>query len=135
MSTFHPKRTFSSAGRCWPVLKPVYFVLGFTSLAIGALGLFLPLLPTVPFALLAAFFFSRASQRLEEWLLSHWLFGSSIRAWRESGSISAVAKRSAYAAFAASALIGFLLLPMPWGFFPLAVAGAGCAWIYTRPEQ
>ena len=117
------------------MLKPVYLILGFLSLLFGALGLFLPLLPTVPFILVAAFFFSKGSQRLEAWLLSHRLFGPSIRAWRQTGSISGVAKRSAYAAFSLSALLGVLFLRVPWTFLSLAVALLGSAWIYTRPEQ
>ena len=130
-----PRRTLSSARRCRVVLKPIYLVLGLLSLAFGTLGLFLPLLPTVPFILLAAFFFSKGSQRLEAWLLSHKLFGSSIRAWRQNGSISANAKRSAYAAFVFSALVGLISLQMPWTLLLLAVAGSGSVWIYTRPEH
>ena len=117
------------------MLKAVYLALGFISLALGAVGLFLPLLPTVPFALLAAFFFSKGSHRLEAWLLEHRQFGPPIRAWRESGSISPAGKRSAYAAFAVSAVAGFLLLPMPWRLLPLLVAVAGAAWIHSRPER
>lgn len=116
------------------MLKLVYLVLGLLSLAFGALGLFLPLLPTVPFILLAAFFFSKGSERLEAWLLSNRLFGSSIRAWRQSGSISAAAKRSAYAAFLLSAVVGLLSLQMPWTLLLLAAAGSGAVWIYKRPD-
>lgn len=117
------------------MLKPIYLVLGLLSLALGTLGLFLPLLPTVPFILLAAFFFSKGSQRLEARLLSHRLFGPSIRTWRRNGSISAAAKRSAYAAFLLSAVVGLVSLQMPWTLLLLAVAGSGAAWIYTRPEH
>ena len=51
------------------VLKKIFYVtLGLLSLALGILGALLPILPTVPFVLLAAFCFARASQRLDAWL-------------------------------------------------------------------
>src|SRR3546814_12083510 len=65
-----------------------YLVSGWASLGLGALGAFLPLLPTVPFVILAAFCFARSSPRLEAWLVTHPQFGHHIVAWREKGAIS-----------------------------------------------
>ena len=55
--------------------------LGWLALALGFVGVFLPLLPTTPFVLLAAFFFSRGSKRLHRWLRDHHRFGSYVRDW------------------------------------------------------
>lgn len=112
----------------------LYLGLGLASVALGALGVVLPLLPTVPFMLLAAFFFARSSPRLEAWIVEHPRFGPHIRAWRERGAISPAGKRAALAAFAFSALIGLVLLPFPWLLVPAAAALAGGSWIATRPE-
>src|SRR3546814_2634265 len=79
-----------------------YLVSGWASLGLGALGAFLPLLPTVPFVILAAFCFARSSPRLEAWLVTHPQFGHHIVAWREKRAISRKGKMAATAAFAVS---------------------------------
>lgn len=112
----------------------LYLCLGFASVALGAAGIVLPLLPTVPFMLLAAFFFARSSPRLEAWIVGHPRFGPHIRAWRERGAIAPAGKRAALAAFAFSAVLGLVLLPFPWLLVPAAAALAGGSWIATRPE-
>jgi uncharacterized protein len=116
------------------MIRTAYLALGLVSLLLGGVGLFLPLLPTVPFVILAAFCFARSSPRLENWLVSHPGFGPHIQAWRRSGAISRKGKRAAFLAFGASALIGLLLLDMPWSLVPLAAALIGGSWIATRPE-
>ncbi len=112
----------------------LYLSLGLASVALGAVGIVLPLLPTVPFMLLAAFFFARSSPRLETWIVDHPRFGPHVRAWRERGAISPAGKRAALGAFAFSALLGLVLLPFPWLLVPAAAALAGGSWIATRPE-
>lgn len=112
----------------------LYLGLGFASVALGALGVVLPLLPTVPFMLLAAFFFARSSPRLEAWIVGHQRFGPHVRAWRERGAISRAGKRAAFVAFAISAALGLAFLPFPWLLAPLAAALIGGSWIATRPE-
>ncbi len=113
----------------------LYLGLGFASLALGAAGVVLPLLPTVPFVLLAAFFFARSSPRLEARLLDHPRFGPHIRAWRERGAIGPAGKRAALFAFAFSALLGLVLLPFPWLLAPAAAGLLGGSWIATRPNS
>jgi uncharacterized membrane protein YbaN (DUF454 family) len=116
------------------VVRLVWLFLGGLSLALGGLGVFLPLLPTVPFVLLAAFCFARGHPPVEAWLLRHPSFGPHIAAWRARGAISRRGKRAALAAFAFSAALGLILLPMPWALLPALVAGAGGSWVWSRPE-
>jgi len=73
-------------------LKIVWRILGFITLFLAFLGVALPLLPTVPFLLLSAFFFSKSSQRMHQWLMSHKLFGKMIEDWHERRAISRKAK-------------------------------------------
>ena len=76
-------------------MRIIWAILGLISVGLGLIGVFLPLLPTVPFMLLAAFFFARSSERLHGWLISHPTFGPSIVDWQERGAIGAKAKRIA----------------------------------------
>jgi uncharacterized membrane protein YbaN (DUF454 family) len=115
-------------------MRLVWLFLGGLSLLLAALGAVLPLLPTVPFVLLAAFFFARGHPPLEAWLLRHPTFGPHIVAWRARGAISRKGKKAALAAFAASAVMGLVLAPMPWALVPLAAAALGGTWVWTRPE-
>ena len=108
-------------------------LLGLAALALGFIGLFVPLLPTVPFVLLAAFAFARSNPAWERWLVEHPRFGPAIRAWRENGSISRSGKAWAVGAFAASAIAGLVMLGAPWRWVPAGVALLGSTWILTRP--
>jgi uncharacterized membrane protein YbaN (DUF454 family) len=116
------------------IVRIAYLVIGFASLALGIVGAFLPLLPTVPFMILAAFCFARSSRRMERKLLENPAIGPHILAWRERGAISRKGKIAAMAAFAASAAIGLLTLSLPWSLIPLAAAAIGGSWIWMRPE-
>ena len=113
--------------------RTLFLILGLASLAAGTAGIVLPLVPTVPFVLLAAFCFARSSPRLERWLVEHRRFGGHIRDWRASRSVSRSAKRAAWSAFALSALIGLTLLSLPWNLVPLSAALAGSLWIARLP--
>ncbi|BBD96872.1 DUF454 domain-containing protein [Sphingobium amiense] len=114
--------------------RHLYLVGGFVSLGLGALGAILPLLPTVPFMILAAFCFARSSPRMEAKLLDHPHLGPHIRRWRESGAISRRGKKAALAAFAFSIVLALLFSPWPWWLVPVAAALIGGRWIWTRPE-
>ena len=74
-------------------MKKFFFVaLGILSLALGIVGIFLPLLPTTPFLLLSAMLFAHSSKRLYDWLLNHKHLGAYIRNFREHKAISLKAK-------------------------------------------
>lgn len=68
-------------------MKILFFILGTLSLLLGAIGIFLPVLPTTPLLLLASFFFIRSSERIYKWLLNHKVFGSYIKNYMEDRSI------------------------------------------------
>lgn len=63
--------------------RPLYLAAGWLALLLGAIGVALPLLPTTPFVILAAFFFSKGSERLHQKLLNQPTFGPIIKAWEK----------------------------------------------------
>ena len=63
-------------------------LLGFAFLGIAIVGVFLPLLPTTPFVLLAAGCFAKSSERMHRWLLANPTFGPMIQRWEEKRCIS-----------------------------------------------
>lgn len=70
-----------------PIMRPILVITGGVSLAAGVVGIFVPLLPTVPFLLLAAACFARSSTRLHDWLVEHPVFGSTIRDFRSGSGV------------------------------------------------
>ena len=64
-------------------MKFLFAFLGSVSLVLGIMGVFLPVLPTTPFLLLAAAMYMRSSQRLYDWLMSHKHLGPYIKNFRE----------------------------------------------------
>jgi uncharacterized membrane protein YbaN (DUF454 family) len=72
--------------------KVIFIVAGTISLGLGAVGVFLPILPTTPFLLLSAAYYYKGSERMHRWLLSNKLFGSYIRNYKDGKGISQIAK-------------------------------------------
>lgn len=78
-----------------PVVKAIFLAGGVLSIALGVAGIFIPLLPTTPFLLLAAYLLSRSSVRYYTWLMNHRVFGPYIRNYREGKGIPGKVKLSA----------------------------------------
>ncbi|MEH6790367.1 YbaN family protein [Parasphingorhabdus sp.] len=114
--------------------RQLYLAAGLISVALGGIGVVLPLLPTVPFMILAAFCFANSSPRLEAWLVDHHVFGGHIRNWRDRRAITRRGKWAATVAFAASCVIALLFVKLPWNLIPIAAALISGSWIWTRNE-
>ena len=70
----------------------MFIGLGSLFVCLGFIGIIIPGIPTTPFLLLSAWFFSKSSSFLENWLINHKLFGPLIRDWNEHKSISRKSK-------------------------------------------
>ena len=72
--------------------KGVFAIAGTISLGLGALGVFLPILPTTPFLLLSAAFYYKGSERMHRWLLNNKLFGNYIKNYKDGRGMALKAK-------------------------------------------
>lgn len=102
----------------------VFAGMGATFLALGVAGIFLPLLPTTPFLLLAAACFARASRRLHHWLLNHAVLGPIVMEWRAHRAMPYRSKLAALAMLAASMTASIVFFLPDWRA-RLAMAAGG----------
>jgi len=117
------------------MLRLLWIIAGGLALALGLAGIVLPLLPTTPFLLLAAFCFARSSPRLEMWLIEHPRLGPPIRDWRAEGAISRKGKVFAMLAIAATLGLSLALALPGWVLLVQALTlGAVTLFLLTRPE-
>ena len=112
----------------------LWLLVGLTAVALGAVGVVLPLLPTTPFLLVAAFAFARSSAQLNRWLREHRSFGPLIDNWHRDGSIDRKAKRTAVIVIVVTLVITWLLSAPLWIITcQVVVLSASAIFILTRP--
>ena len=117
-------------------MQTILKISGFIFLALGAIGIVLPLLPTTPFLLLSAFCFARSSEKLHDWLLSHPSFGPAIIDWRKNGSISK--RNKAYSMFIIllTLLLSVLFkVPLAVLLIQMTVLSVVSFFILSRPQS
>lgn len=109
-----------------------WMVAGALSLVLGVIGIFLPLLPTTPFVLLAAFCFARGSARCEAWLLGHPRFGPVIAQWRANRAVPLRAKQAAWVMMTVSSIVSAWVMPVvPW--LPAVCCLVVGLWLWKLP--
>jgi uncharacterized protein len=117
------------------MFRPLWILLGCTSLALGIAGVVLPLLPTTPFVLLAAWAFANGSPRLHAWLLANRTFGPMIANWQRHGAIAPRAKLLAVLSMAGVLCLSFVLgAPERVIIIQAVILPATCLFILTRPS-
>ena len=114
----------------------ITLLLGHIFLMLGILGAFLPVLPTTPFILLAAYLYSKSSPKLHNWLINHKYLGPSLRDWQERGVIGMKAK--IIATIMIVLVIVFRILTLTINFYIRALASfiliCVLIFIWTRPS-
>lgn len=89
-------------------------ILGWVAVVLATLGIVLPLLPTTPFLLLAAWCFARSSPRFHHWLLYRSWFGSYLRHWQQHKALPPGAKWKAVVLIMLTFAISLWLVPLWW---------------------
>ncbi|WP_262030676.1 YbaN family protein [Microvirga sp. Mcv34] len=115
-------------------MRLFFLCLGYASLALGIIGIFLPVLPTTPFVLLAVWCFARSNPALAERLYNHPRFGPLLTTWRDQRAIPRHAKIYALTTLALSyALILWLTESRVLPVVLAAIMGSVALYIATRP--
>lgn len=117
------------------LLRAIYLVIGLFFTAIGFVGVVLPVVPTVPFLILAAAFFARSSDRLDAWLMSHRHFGPLLTDWRIRGAIPMRGKLMALggSALGLGLFIGLRQPPLWQVGVVAALIATGIGYVLSRP--
>jgi hypothetical protein len=118
-------------------MRPIYFVVGWCCFALGAIGAFLPGLPTVPLMLVALWAFSKSSQRFHDWLYGHPVFGPPLQQWRTHRIIPVRAKVVAVATMIASLFYMFVFADIGIGIRVITVLlmAVGAGFILSQPSR
>ena len=123
------------AGKPSRAMRWVWLILGWIALALGLVGLALPIMPTVPFVLLAGYCFARGSKRWERWLLSRPVLGPMLHDWRENRSLPLRVKWVTTLMMAGSSIFAAWWLPVEIGWIPGACCAAVAIYIWRLPTR
>ena len=115
-------------------MRPLYAAGGIISVGLAAVGAFLPIMPTVPFLLVAVFCFARSNPAWEQKILDHPHWGPQVLDWRERRAISRRAKVMALGALTAGVGFTWFTLGTPWVYLSLTILAICGTWIWTRNE-
>ena len=117
-------------------MKILWAGIGWTCVGLAVVGTALPVMPTVPFLLVAAWAFSKSSPALRARIRHHPRYGPMIRAWQDRGVVPRLAKVWAIAAMSFGVGLGvWLKLPVTVVAVQAAVCLAIAAFLVTRPER
>lgn len=117
-----------------PAARLVLLGLGWLAVALALVGVFLPILPTTPFLLVAAWAFAKSSRRMRIWLYEHPRFGRFLQDWRTDGAIPLRGKLAAVGGMALAWHIVFFTADRVWVPAAVGVCLALVAiYVVTRP--
>ena len=106
-----------------PLIRNLLIVIGWLSVVLGVIGVFLPIMPTTPFILLAGWCFARSSQRFHSWLLNHRYLGPILKAWQESGAIPRTVRNRVLFLLWFSLCTSSYIIALPWVTLALFTLG------------
>lgn len=102
--------------------KALLVVVGCLSLALGAIGAVLPILPTVPFLMLSAFCFAKSSEKLHSWFISTKLYKKNLESFVKGEGMTVKTKVKIMSTVTILMAIGFIMMSrVPVGRVILAI--------------
>ena len=111
-------------------------LIAITSLLLAMIGVLLPVMPTVPFLLLAAWAANRGWPELHDWLLDHPIYGPPLHDWHHYRAVSRRAKIAATVAMLGSILItSFAPVPLWLKYTIASILMMTGIWLWLRPER
>ncbi len=128
-ATLAPDHRWSARSR-----RALWLCGGWLAMLLGIIGIFLPLLPTTPFVLFAAFCFSRGSERWEQWLVQHPRFGPMVQNWRARRAVPLRAKQLATVMMTLSSAWSWWVMPPAIGWIPAACCAVVATWLWSLPN-
>ncbi len=109
--------------------KYTYIILGFFFVGLGVLGIFVPLLPTTVFLLIASYFFAKSSDKYYNWLITNKYFGKFIRDYREGKGVPLKVKTISLTVLWATILFSvFFVVKVLWLKLLLIAIAIGVSW-------
>ncbi|WP_455482049.1 YbaN family protein [Bartonella sp. B35(2025)] len=118
-------------------LRICYSVIGWMTIVLGVIGVVLPIMPTIPFLLVASWCFARSSPRFHEWLHSHHILGPPIKQWMEKRAVSPFVKVFVVVGMASGFLLFWVMVhPVLWlALLAAVILLSIAAYIVTRPSS
>ena len=102
-------------------MKIIYIGVGFVSFVLGAIGIFIPILPTVPFLLVSSFCFAKGSERINNWFLSTTVYQKYLESFAKDKSMLLKTKVIILAFASMMLLIVFFMMSNIYGRITIAL--------------
>lgn len=110
-------------------LKKIFWiVLGCIGVGLGAIGAVLPLLPTFPFLLLAAFSFAKSSERLHTWFVNTKLYKKNLESYVQGKGMTQATKLRIMATVTVLMAVGFTVMMLKAVYVPCIILA--CVWVF-----
>ncbi len=104
------------------VKKIIYLIIGFIGLALGTVGAFIPILPSVPFLMIAAFGFGKSSEKLDSWFRGTKLYKNNLESYVKGDGMTVITKIRIMITVTILMVIGFIMMnAVPVGQIALSI--------------
>lgn len=110
------------------IKRLLWIILGFIGLGIGAVGVVLPMLPAFPFLLLAAFSFSKSSERLHKWFIGTKLYKNNLESYVKGQGMTLYTKIKVMVTVTLLMAFGFFMMFREDLYIPCAILGG--VWLF-----